>query len=83
VANEVATVPNIRGVTLDQAQQRLSRAGLALGVIDPGDPPRDARVDFQNPAAGTDARLGSAVNVVLAVAEEATPTPTATPTVTP
>ena len=84
VANQVVTVPNIRGVTLDQAQQLLNRSGLALGVIDPGDAPRDALVDFQNPAAGADARLGSAVNVLLTVAEEeeATPTPTPTPTPT-
>jgi len=85
VANQVVSVPNIRGVTLDQAQQLLNRSGLALGVIDPGDAPRDALVDFQNPAAGSDARLGSAVNVLLTVAEEeaATPTPTPTPTATP
>jgi beta-lactam-binding protein with PASTA domain len=79
-------VPSIRGVTLDQAQQILGAAGLTLGVIDPGDAPRDALVDFQNPAAGDDARLGSPVNVLLAVEEEeeepeatATPTATATP----
>jgi beta-lactam-binding protein with PASTA domain len=82
VANQIVTVPNIRGATLDQAQQLLNRAGLALGVIDPGDAPRDALIDFQNPAAGSDARLGSAVNVLLTVEEEATPTPTPTPTPT-
>jgi hypothetical protein len=86
VANQVASVPNIRGATLDQAQQILGAAGLTLGVIEPGDAPRDAVVDFQNPAAGADARVGSAVSVLLAVdedEEEATPTPTPTPTATP
>ena len=82
VANQVVGVPNIRGATLDQAQQILSAAGLTLGVIDPGDAPRDALVDFQNPAAGDDARLGSPVNVLLAVEGEAEATPTPTPTAT-
>jgi beta-lactam-binding protein with PASTA domain len=75
-------VPNLRGATLDQAQQILRGSGLTLGVIEPGDAPRDARVDFQNPAAGDQARLGSPINVLLAVEEEPTPTPTATPTAT-
>lgn len=86
VANQVVGVPNVRGATLDQAQQRLAASGLTLGVIEPGDAPRDAVVDFQNPAAGADARLGSPVNVLLAVEEdeeEATPTPTPTATPTP
>ena len=84
VANQIVGVPNVRGATLEQAQQILGANGLTLGVIDPGDAPRDAVVDFQNPAAGDEARLGSPVNVLLAVEEEeeATPTPTATPTAT-
>jgi hypothetical protein len=89
VANQIVGVPELRGATLDQAQRILGASGLTLGVIEPGDAPRDALVDFQNPAAGDDARLGSPVNVLLEVEEEAeeepTPTPTATPepTVTP
>jgi serine/threonine-protein kinase len=86
VANQIVGVPNVRGATLDQAQRILAAAGLALGVIEPGDAPRDAVVDFQNPAAGADARLGSPVNVLLAAPEAQatpTPTPTATPTETP
>jgi PASTA domain-containing protein len=86
VANQVVSVPNIRGATLDQAQQLLGAAGLTLGVIEPGDAPRDAVIDFQNPAAGSDARLGSGVSVLLAVADDAedqaTPTPTPTPEAT-
>ena len=69
VANQIVGVPNVRGATLEQAQQILGANGLTLGVIDPGDAPRDALVDFQNPAAGDDARLGSPVNVLLAVEE--------------
>jgi hypothetical protein len=83
VANQVVGVPNVRGATLEQAQQILGTNGLTLGVIEPGDAPRDALVDFQNPAAGEDARVGSPVNVLLAVEEaeeEATATPTPTPT---
>ncbi len=85
VANQVVGVPDVRGATLEQAQQVLTARGLMLGVIEPGDAPRDARVDFQNPAAGGDARVGSPVNVILAVEEEpeATPTPTAAPTAEP
>jgi hypothetical protein len=70
VANQIVGVPEIRGATLDQAQQILSASGLTLGVIEPGDAPGDARVDFQNPAAGDQARLGGPVNVILVDAEE-------------
>jgi serine/threonine-protein kinase len=85
VANQVVSVPNVRGATLEQAQQVLTATGLTLGVIEPGDAPDDAVVDFQNPAAGADARVGSAVSVRLAVEEEeeATPTPTPEATATP
>jgi PASTA domain len=89
VADQIVGVPNLQGATLQQAQQILGGSGLTLGVIEPGDAPRDALVDFQNPAAGDDARLGSPVNVLLAVEEDAeeqptpTPTPTATATPTP
>jgi beta-lactam-binding protein with PASTA domain len=65
VANQVVDVPDVRGATRDQAQQLLGAAGLTLGAIDPGDAPADAIVDFQNPAAGEDARLGSPVNLIL------------------
>jgi PASTA domain-containing protein len=83
VANQIVDVPNIRGATLEQAQQLLGASGLTLGTIEPGDAPPDALVTFQNPAAGEQARLGSPVTVLLDVADdeaEPTPTPTATPT---
>ena len=70
VANQVVPVPDVRGATRDQAQQALAAAGLTLGVIEPADAGAEAVVDFQNPAAGADARLGSPVNVILAEAEE-------------
>jgi PASTA domain len=77
VANQVVSVPDVRGATRDQAQQILSAAGLTLGAIEPGDAPGDALVDFQNPAAGGNARLGSPVSVILvepeAPAEEQQP----------
>jgi PASTA domain len=84
VANQIVGVPNLNGATLAQAQQILGASGLTLGVIEPGDAPGDALVDFQNPAAGDEARLGSPVNVRLVVEEAADeePTPTPTPTVT-
>jgi PASTA domain-containing protein len=75
VANQVVAVPEIRGATRDQAQQLLQQAGLTLGVIEPGDASGDARVEFQNPGAGGQARLGSPVNVILADEEEAEPEP--------
>jgi beta-lactam-binding protein with PASTA domain len=63
-------VPEIRGATRDQAQQVLGAAGLTLGVLEPADAPADAVVEFQNPAAGAQARLGSPVDVILTVEEE-------------
>jgi beta-lactam-binding protein with PASTA domain len=65
VANQVVGVPDVRGATRDQAQQLLAAAGLTLGAIEPADAPPDALVDFQNPAAGGSARLGSPVDVIL------------------
>jgi hypothetical protein len=70
VANQVVSVPDIRGATRDAAQRILAAAGLTLGAIEPGDAPGDAIVDFQNPAAGDQARLGGPVNVILVDAEE-------------
>jgi hypothetical protein len=80
VANQVVAVPEVRGATRDQAQQLLSAAGLTLGVLEPADAPADAVVEFQNPAAGAQARLGASVDVILAVEEEeAEPTPEPAP----
>jgi hypothetical protein len=70
VANQVVSVPDVRGRTRDEAQLLLQQAGLTLGVIEPGDAPGDALVDFQNPGAGGEARLGAPVNVILVDAEE-------------
>ena len=70
VANQAVSVPDVRGLTRDEAQVALQGAGLTLGVIEPGDAPGDARVDFQNPGAGGQANLGSPVNVILVGAEE-------------
>jgi PASTA domain len=75
VANQVVGVPDVRGATRDQAQQLLSRNGLTLGAIEPGDAPADAIVDFQNPAAGESARLGSPVNLILVAPEQEEPEP--------
>jgi PASTA domain len=69
-ANQIVSVPDIRGATRDDAQRILAAAGLTLGAIEPGDAPGDATVDFQNPAAGDQARLGGPVNVILVDAEE-------------
>jgi beta-lactam-binding protein with PASTA domain len=82
VADQIVGVPNVQGATLQQAQQILGASGLTLGVIEPGDAPLDALVEFQNPAAGDEANVGSPVNVRLAVEEEEAE-PEATPTETP
>jgi beta-lactam-binding protein with PASTA domain len=65
VANQAVAVPDVGGATRDDAQRILEAAGLTLGVIEPGDAPGDARVDFQSPSAGGQARVGSPVNVIL------------------
>jgi hypothetical protein len=70
VANQAVAVPDVRGRTRDEAQRILEASGLTLGVIEPGDAPGDARVDFQNPAAGGQARLGGPVNVILVEPEQ-------------
>ncbi len=71
VANQVVGVPDVSGTTRDRAQQILQASGLTLGAIEPGDASGEATVDFQNPAAGGQARQGAPVDVILVEPEAA------------
>ncbi|WP_190285693.1 PASTA domain-containing protein [Montanilutibacter psychrotolerans] len=83
VASGRNRVPALRALTVEQARAQLARAGFSLGsqatVERPGG---TGRVHSQQPAAGSEAVLDSAVNVTLAQSPPvavATPAPT-TPT---
>jgi hypothetical protein len=79
VANQVVGVPDVRGATRDQAQQLLAASGLTLGAIEPAGASAEATVDFQNPAAGESARVGSPVSLILVEPEAPEEEPTEEP----
>ena len=80
-------VPDVRGMTLQEAQAALNEVGLQLGQVDEGFcvPPREeGRICSQDPAGGSEAPPGSAVNVVvMGQAESPSPSPSPSPTGSP
>ena len=56
----LVTVPNVDGETIAAATTKLQKAGLTVGVVYG---PAAGKVFTQNPAAGTQARAGSAVTL--------------------
>jgi serine/threonine-protein kinase len=63
------TVPDVVGMTLDEARQSLDQAGLELGALSPGEVTATApqgTVLVQTPAAGSEVDEGSAVDLVVA-----------------
>jgi len=74
MGTEMVNVPDIRGMTLRQARLQLDNANLLLGRVsriyvgDPGQVVRATR-----PRSGTEAAVGNAIDVLLAVGEGAEP----------
>ncbi|MBW3577860.1 MAG: PASTA domain-containing protein [Actinobacteria bacterium] len=60
-------VPDLGGLTVEAAQERLSSAGLALGEVteQPSAEQPEGRVVAQDPAAGSDVEPGTAVDLVV------------------
>ena len=79
-------VPNVSGLTYDQAQQVLADAGLEIVDNPPisptADPNLDGRVISQSPPAGTEVEEGSVVQVTLGDFQEAPTTTSPPPTTT-
>jgi tRNA A-37 threonylcarbamoyl transferase component Bud32 len=86
-AAERLAVPDVVGLTPEEAQHRLEDAGLELGSRNeaPSDPVRAGVVIEQDPAAGTGAERGTAVDVVVGTGPEPTTllSPSATPSASP
>jgi hypothetical protein len=60
------TVPDFTGMTVEEAQVAAEDAGLSIEVVlDPDDPDEDGIVVDQEPVAGTEVEIGTAVNVLL------------------
>ena len=60
------TVPDFTGMTVEEAQLAAEDAGLSIEVVlDPDDPDENGIVVDQEPVAGTDVEIGSAVSVLL------------------
>ncbi len=58
IESQIATVPNVRGLTVDQAQKALSQAGLTAIYLETE---LDSTVSNQSPAANTQVVRGSTV----------------------
>jgi tRNA A-37 threonylcarbamoyl transferase component Bud32 len=82
---ERVEVPDVVSLSRDEARQRLDSAGLELGSEDeaPSDQVTAGAVIEQDPAAGTDADRGAAVNVVVSTGSAQEPTTSASPSATP
>ncbi len=78
------TVPDLVGLTLDQAQATLKKAGLAQGEVKlvPVVNERAGLVVDQEPKAGTEADPGATVDISVGVAQEPEPDLVAVPNVT-
>jgi eukaryotic-like serine/threonine-protein kinase len=78
-------VPNVVGLTPEEAQQRLEQAGLEFGSQDqaPSDQVEAGAVVEQDPAAGTNVERGTAVGLVISTGPVQEPTVSASPSATP
>jgi eukaryotic-like serine/threonine-protein kinase len=81
---ERVEVPNVVGLSQDEAQKRLKEMGLRLGSQDeaPSDKVAAGAVIAQDPAARTEVDRGRAVNVVISTGPLQEPTPRASPSAT-
>ncbi|MEW2444445.1 Stk1 family PASTA domain-containing Ser/Thr kinase [Micromonospora marina] len=85
----VSEVPNVRGYTEDQAEQRLKEAGYEVRVQegDEVDPAEAGKVSSQSPSAGTSLAKGERVTIRVDVPREeeepTNPTPSVTPSTSP
>jgi serine/threonine-protein kinase len=74
-------VPDVVGMTENQAKQALQQAGFEVFVTTSSDTeePKGTVID-QNPPGGTERPKGDSVTIVVSTFEEPTETPTPTPT---
>ncbi|GGM01806.1 Stk1 family PASTA domain-containing Ser/Thr kinase [Micromonospora yangpuensis] len=75
----IRQVPNVDGMTRDQAKRELERAGYKVRVVDGEEVPaaQAGRVSGQNPAAGRSLQTGETVTIEVSVEEpEPEPDPT-------
>lgn len=67
-------IPDLKGLTLAQAQERLEKLGLVLGAVENGndsDKPSDVIIS-QSPASGEKTSKGARVNIVINVKQKIT-----------
>lgn len=71
----VILVPDLKGLTLEQARERLEKLNLAIGAVEKGsnsNMPSDVIIS-QTPTAGTNAEKGTIVNLVINSRQEKVP----------
>ncbi|KXK58792.1 serine/threonine protein kinase [Micromonospora rosaria] len=73
----IRQVPNVDGLTREQAERELDRAGYKVNVVDGEEVPANqaGRVSGQSPAAGRSLKTGSTVTIEISVPEEPDPEP--------
>ncbi len=66
-------IPDLKGLTLEQAKERLEKLGLTLGAVENGnDPDKPADVIIsQSPESGTNTSKGTRVNIVININKKA------------
>ncbi len=65
-------IPDLKGLTLEQAKERLDKMGLSLGAVENGndpDKPSDVIIS-QSPESGSKASKGTRVNIVINVKQK-------------
>lgn len=84
VVAERVEVPDVVGLSQQEAQKRLAEEGLELGSRDeaPSDTVAEGGVIAQDPAARTRVNRGRAVNVVISTGPAQEPTPQTSPSAT-
>ena len=67
-------IPDLKGLTLEQAKERLDKMGLALGAVENGnDPDKPSEVIIsQSPEPGSKASKGARINIVINVKQKVT-----------
>jgi eukaryotic-like serine/threonine-protein kinase len=69
----LVTVPQVTGSSLERARTLLAKSNLAVGKIDPPDPPETSIVVAQEPKPQTQVALGTAIDLRVRVGDQPPP----------
>ncbi len=74
LGQEQAVIPNLLGMTVEQAQKALTDAGLAMGTIsyDSSDQYAEGQITFQSETANNKATKGTVIDVIVSTGPDST-----------